>query len=67
LKYYNKNKYDNTKEFENYQLIGVIKDLSHKKAKSFLIIKEHIHYLKKGKIEFQVLETKFQKYIKLKK
>lgn len=79
LKQYNKYRYDpvgtfreiksviDAKEFENYQLIGVIKDLNHKKAKSLLKIKELVHQLKKGKIKFQVLETKFQKYIKLKK
>ena len=77
LKQYKKYRYDpsttfkeiksviDTKEFENYQLIGVIKDLNHKKANSILKIKELVHQLKKGKIKFQVLETKFQKYIKL--
>ena len=79
LKQYHKYRYDpigtfkeiksviDAKEFENYQLIGVIKDLNHKKAKSLLKIKELVHQLKKGKIKFQILETKFQKYIKLKK
>ena len=79
LKQYNKYRYDpvgtfreiksviDAKEFENYQLIGVIKDLNHKKAKSLLKIKELVHQLKKGKIKFQILETKFQKYIKLTK
>ena len=77
LKQYKKYRYDpittfkeiksviDTKEFENYQLIGVIKDLNHKKANSLLKIKELVHQLKKGRIKFQVLETKFQKYIKL--
>ena len=79
MKQYHKYRYDpigtfkeiksviDAKEFENYQLIGVIKDLNHKKAKSLLKIKELVHQLKKGKIKFQILETKFQKYIKLKK
>ena len=77
LKQYKKYRYDpvttfkeiksviDTKEFENYQLIGVIKDLNHKKSNSLLKIKELVHQLKKGKIKFQDLETKFQKYVKL--
>ena len=75
LKPYNKYRYDpigtfrdmksviDAKEFENYQLIGVIKDLNHKKATSLLKIKELIHQLKKGKIKFQIMENKFQKFI----
>ena len=77
LKQYGKYRYDpveafkeikaviDSKEFENYQLIGVVKDLNHKKANSLLKIKELTHQLKKGKIKFQILETKFQKFIKL--
>ena len=77
LKQYSKYRYDpveafkeikaviDSKEFENYQLIGVVKDLNHKKATSLLKIKELTHQLKKGKIKFQILENKFQKYIKL--
>ena len=77
LKQYNKYRYDpvaayqeiksviDSKEFENYQLIGVIKDLNHKKATSMLKIKELTHQLKKEKIKFQTLEYKFQKYHKL--
>ena len=75
LKQYNKYRYDpvaafkeikaeiDAKEFENYQLIGVIKDLNHKNANSLLKIKDLTHQLKKAKIKFQILETKFKKYI----
>ena len=77
LKQYNKYRYDpvgtfreiksviDAKEFENYQLIGVIKDLNHKKMTSLLKIKELTHQLKKGKMKFHILENKFQKFIKL--
>ena len=72
LKQYNKYRYDpvgtfreiksviDAKEFENYQLIGVIKDLNHKKMTSLLKIKELTHQLKKGKMKFHILENKFQ-------
>ena len=75
LKQYNKYRYDpvaafqeikaeiDAKEFENYQLIGVIKDLNHKNANSLLKIKDLTHQLKKGKIKFHILENKFKKYI----
>ena len=55
-----------SKEFENYQLVGVIKDLNHKKANSLLKIKELVHQLKKGKMKFESLKNKFQKYIQIK-
>ena len=53
------------KEFENYQLSGVIKNLNQKKINSHLKIKELEHQVQKAKIKYQVLLTKFQKYIKL--
>ena len=54
-----------TKEFENYQLKGVIKNLNQKKINSYLKIKELEHQVQKAKIKFQGLLTKFEKYIKL--
>ena len=53
------------KEFENYQLVEVVKNLNHKINTSQLKIKELTHQLKKGRIKFKILENKFQKYIKL--
>ena len=53
------------KEFENYQLSGVIKNLNQKKINSHLKIKELEHQVQKAKIKFQSLLTKFEKYIKL--
>ena len=53
------------KEFENYQLKGVIKNLNQKKINSHLKIKELEHQVQKAKIKFQGLLTKFEKYIKL--
>ena len=53
------------KEFENYQLSGIIKNLNQKKINSHLKIKELEHQVQKAKIKYQVLLTKFQKYIKL--
>ena len=53
------------KEFENYQLQGVIKNLNQKKINSYLKIKELEHQVQKAKIKFQGLLTKFEKYIKL--
>ena len=53
------------KEFENYQLSGVIKNLNQKKINSYLKIKELEHQVQKAKIKFQSLLTKFEKYIKL--
>ena len=52
-------------EFENYQLSGIIKNLNQKKINSHLKIKELEHQVQKAKIKYQVLLTKFQKYIKL--
>ena len=53
------------KEFENYQLDGMIKNLEQKKTDSYLKIKELEHQVQKAKIKFQGLLTKFEKYIKL--
>ena len=53
------------KEFENYQLSGVIKNLKQKNINSYLKIKELEHQVQKAKIKFQSLLTKFEKYIKL--
>ena len=77
LKHPNKYRYDpvgtfreiksaiDAKEFENYQLQGVIKNLTQKKMDSYLKIKELEHQVQKAKIKFQGLLTKFEKYIKL--
>ena len=77
LKHINKYRYDpvgtfreiksviDAKEFENYQLTGVIKNLNQKKINSILKIKELEHQVQKAKIKFQGLLTKFEKYIKL--
>jgi len=53
------------KEFQNYQLQGVIKNLNEKKTNSYLKIKELEYQLQKAKIKFQGQLTKFEKYIKL--